>query len=180
MTRLETAAWKNFQEFWKDISKIWQTYKRYGESVLEADLEEGDEKFKPLFTNSKKDDNLFEENVRKYWRENYHFVAGSYEELSKMFSHVKQRNNLKYSLILLPETSEYHGDGENGDESTYAIEETLYKAIKSKLKTSRLENLILINCKEERALTIEFSHRAGRLNYAVIVSECKKEEIIMI
>ena len=126
LTRLETAAWNNFQEFWKDISKIWQTYKRYGESVLEADLEEGDEKFKPLFTKSKKDDNLFEKNVRQYWRENYHFIVGSYEELFKIFSHFKQRNNLKDSLILLPETSTYPGDGETGDEKTYSIQKDFY------------------------------------------------------
>lgn len=180
MTRLETAAWKNFQEFWKDISKIWQAYKRYGESVLEADLEEGDEEIKPLFTESANDDSLFRQNACNYWRENYHFIVDSYEELFKIFSHFKQRNNLKDSLILLPETSAYHGEGETGDETTYAIEETLYKAISSRIRTARLENLILINCKEERALTIEVSHRAGILNDAVIVSECKKQEIIMI
>ena len=126
MTRLETAAWKNFQEFWKDISKIWQAYKRYGESVLEADLEEGDKEIKQLFTESANDNSLFEKNVRKYWQENYHFIVGSYEELFKIFSHFKQRNNLKDSLILLPETSAYHGEGETGDNNTYAIEETLY------------------------------------------------------
>lgn len=180
MTILETAAWKNFQEFWKDISKIWQTYKRYGESVLEADLEEGDEKFKPLFTNSKKDDKLFEENVRKYWRENYHFIVGSYEELFKIFSHFKQRNILKDSLILLPETSTYHGEGETGDQKTYAIHKGFYDNIIVKNKASNSRDLILINCKEERALTIEVSHRTGRLKNAVIVSECKKNEVIII
>ena len=48
MTRLETAAWKGFQDFWKEISEIWTVYKKYGDIVLEKDLEKGEEKFKKL------------------------------------------------------------------------------------------------------------------------------------
>jgi len=180
LTRLETAAWRDFQEFWKNISKIWQMYKRCGESVLEADLEEGDEKFKPLFTNSKKDDNLFEENVRKYWRENYHFIVGSYEELVKIFSNFRKRNNSQDSLILLPETVDYGGKRETGQDQTYSIEKRFYDGIKCQARlTNNSSKLILINKKEEKVLTILVSWRPKYHHEEIIVSERKEKDVII-
>ena len=180
MTMLEEAATQGFLEFWRYICKIWQTYKRYGDIVLEKDLEEGDEKFKPLFTESGNDDFLFRENVGKYWKENYHFVAGSYEELFEILSDYRQRKNAENSLSLLPETGSYTNVETKGYQQTYSIKEDLYKAIITAIKVSNLRDLILINYKKNKILTIHLSTENINSYNPIIISECKDKNVIVI
>lgn len=180
MTRLETAAWRDFNQFCSSMFEIWQIYKCRGESILETELEEGDEKFEHLFIESSNDDNCFIRNVRKYWRENYHFIVMNYEELSKIFSHFRQRNNSQDSLILLPETVEYGGERETGQDQTYSIEKGFYDRIKCQARlANNSSKLILINKKEEKVLTILVSWRPKYHHEEIIVSERKEKDVII-
>ena len=180
MTKLETAAWKGFQDFWKEISEIWKVYKRYGDIVLEKDLEEGDEKFKKLFTESGNDVYTFAEKVFDHWKKEYHFVANNYEEMINLVSDYKQRKNEKGHLSLLPEDGTYREKEVKGYEQTYSIRKSLYDEIVAKTKAADSRQIILINKEKESVFVVRISVRTTGSYDEIIVSECNKSDTIII
>lgn len=180
MTRLETAAWKGFQDFWKEISDIWNVYKKYGDIVLEKDLEIGDEKFKKLFTESGKDVYTFAENALEYWKQNYHFVANDYAEMIKLVSDYKQRKNKNGKMSLLPECGWYLEKELKGCEQTYSLTTSFYNEIVARIKASDLRQLILISKENESVFVVRISTRTTGTYDEVVISECLESETIII
>lgn len=180
MTRLETAAWKGFQDFWKEISGIWTVYKKYGDIVLEKDLEKGEEKFKKLFTESGNDVYTFAEKVFDHWKKEYHFVANNYEEMINLVSDYKQRKNEKGHLSLLPEDGTYREKEVKGYEQTYSIRKSLYDEIVAKTKAADSRQIILINKEKESVFVVRVSVRTTGSYDEIIVSECNKSDTIII
>lgn len=181
LTYIEKHAICGFDSFSSSMFEIWKAYKRYGEIVLEKDLEEGDEKFKPIFTQSKDDDSLFFENVKKYWQENYHFVVSSYEELFKIFLEHRQRENAAIYLELLPETGDYRVEEIKGWNKMYSVQKDFYDKVSDDINASKGKNLIIVNHNKEKIFFIKISDYCEENTYrSLIITEQLTSDVIIV
>lgn len=162
MTKIEVDAWWDWKKFLSTMSSIWNTYSRYGDVVLEKDLEEDDKNLKPFFVEANGSTLKFTELIRKYWEENYHFVAGNYEELANIFMHYKKQN-LKGSiceLYLLPETGNYQEGETRGYQQTYSVTAEFYDKVKSDIaRKNGKKDMLLIMFEEKKCFELNFQKK---------------------
>jgi len=168
MTLIEHDAWWGWQYFRSRLQGIWNLYSRYGEVVLEKDLEEDDEKFKPLFRQANGDNIEFIRIIREFWENNYHFVASDFNGLINLLK--KYREAEKYgALRLLPETGSYYQGETRGCDETYSITVEFYDQLKNLIKEEIGTRVLLVNYGTKQVIEIEFSKEHSPNNYKILL-----------
>ena len=144
MTKLENAALTGFKEFKTNMCSIWQLYLKYGDVVLEKDLEEGNEELKKLFTESNKNSLRFCENILEFWRKNYHFVVNNFQELVNVFLEKKGNYAGEVAVYLLPDSENYSKGETRGNDQRYAVSEDFYHKVSDEVMSSISNELMLL------------------------------------
>jgi len=174
MTQIEHDAWWNWHHFRTRMEEIWKVYSRYGEVVLEKDLEEDDEKFKPLFRQANGDKSEFIRKVREFWENNYHFVASDFKGLINLLAHYR-KDNSGDALSLLPETGSYSDGETRGCDETYSITKEFYKQLAEQVKGEVGVKVLLVNYDIKKIIEIEFKKDYSYNTYnTLIVQEYSK------
>ena len=145
------------------MKKSIRDYDLYGDIVLEKRLGESIDIYKEAFTS---EDFLGE--IRKIWRERYHYVASTYKELITLYE-MSIEKGLTFKDIL-PETKEYAYQGETrGTEQTFAVSLELYRLL------SRSSDFLLNG---ENVYQISF--RTEKVNCTYYGFEMRKIDIIRV
>lgn len=74
---LGLRGWHDFRKVFRDIMT---DYSKYGDIVLEKQLGKSIEIYKDAFTSPN-----FINEIRKIWRERYHYVANNFDELITLY-----------------------------------------------------------------------------------------------
>jgi len=166
-TRLKYKAYSGWKPFRSAMMEIWEPYNRYGEVVLEKDLEYGEDIFKPLFIQANGFKSEFEKLIRKYWEDNYHFIADDFSGLVNLLKKYREEPNNGY-LRLLPETgAAYCKDERKGSEERFSVTEKLYNRIKDLTKAEK--ELLLINYDKRDIYKIYFDKSDTQQSYDELV-----------
>jgi len=172
MTQIEHDAWWGWHHFRTRMEEIWKVYSIYGEIVLEKDLEEDDAKFKPLFEQANGNKDEFLKIIRKFWEDNYHFVASDFKGLIKLLDHYK-KDNRSGALELLPETGSYRDGETRGCDETYSITKELYKQVAKQVEGIVGKKVFLVNYDTKKLVEIEFSKYDSHKTFnTLLVQEC--------
>jgi len=174
MTQIEHDAWWGWHHFRTRMEEIWKVYSIYGEIVLEKDLEEDDAKFKPLFEQANGNKDEFLKIIRKFWEDNYHFVASDFKGLINILDHYRKKNG-SCALDLLPESGSYSDGETKGCDKTYSITEEFYKQLAKQAEGKVGERVLLVNYDAKKIIEIEFEQTHSYNTYnTLLVKECSK------
>jgi len=157
MTKFEHDAWKGWRNFQTSMNEIWRLYVKYGDVVLEKDLEVDDKELKVLFTQADGNAVEFEKTIRNFWETNFHLVVDNFKDLVSIYKKYTETTEEK-SLYLLPETMDFYRDGDmKGSDQTYSVSEEFYKQIYELLNNSKRKCLFLINYEDKEGFEVCFS-----------------------
>ena len=94
MAKTDKLGNESYGSFMCYYQKVWDRYKRYGNSVIEDEFEEGEEEVKNIFLESK-DEKKFKEALTALWREKYQIIINSCEDIEKAYN-----NNVELIYLL--------------------------------------------------------------------------------
>lgn len=172
MTQIEHDAWWGWTHFRSRMEGIWNTYSRYGEVVLEKDLEKDDEKFKPLFGQANGDKFEFLRIIREFWENNYHFVASDFKGLIDLLNRYRE-DEMCGALRVLPETGSYRDGETKGCDETFSITKELYDQVRELTKEKVGTKVLLVNYDTKKLVEIGFSqYDSPGTYYELLVHEC--------
>ena len=172
MTQIERKAWWGWTIFRSRMEEIWNTYSRYGEVVLEKDLEKDDEKFKSLFKQANGNKLVFLRIIREFWENNYHFVASDFKGLLNLLNQYRE-NGVCDELSVLPETGSYRDGETKGCDLTFSITKELYDQVRDLTKGRDGTKVLLVNYDTKKLVEIGFSQYNSPSTYSeLLVHEC--------
>lgn len=89
--KLGNESYGNFMCYYQ---RVWDRYKRYGDSAIEDEFEEGEEEVKNIFLEVK-DEKTFKEALTMLWRKKYQIIINTCEDIEKVYD---QNGELIYLL----------------------------------------------------------------------------------
>lgn len=168
MTQIELEAWKGWHYFRDKMIDIWKSYTVTGEEALKVNFEKDDEKFKLFFTQVNNDMSEFKKIIRRFWEDNYHFVADNYKQLlqqyDKFLGLCPTIDDLTLSLV--PETEDQQAWDINGRDQAFSITKSFYKAIRRKLEDEELDEIFLTY--DRRLFKITVSYTSKTFTYDLV------------
>lgn len=162
MNKMDSLGYKGLEEFQKYYVGIFANYQRYGNIVLEKDLEEYEGEIKDVFSKSSELNDIVQ-NLTSFWKNKYQVVINSCEDVAKVYKIIKDTNANRMGI---PKIEIYIGDG-SGTKLFY-----ISKRFYEKCMNSKNDYIFYNNC------IYEIKHDYYHGNYIIIKNEIIIEEAL--
>lgn len=164
----EELGWKGWDEFKARFEEIKKDYDEYGDIVLEKKLGESKDIYKDAF--SKKDDLDFIREIYEIWKDRYHHVAKTFDDIISYYEeYYKKGFFIKNSL-----ESEYL---KSGKDSNISLQDAFYHQIVKEASQTYEKTVLVLKGSNLYEFVLENKGIGGEYKYDI---KMKKRHIIKI